>query len=282
VAQPDAFYRFSEIKRFVRRSGAPPIRVVVDVGANIGDTLLLLHRHFPRARIIGFEPVLEYFEIAAQRVAAIRRIELHNRAVTAQHLFLDDLGERPRPSEMGLTIVKALPAAGSAWRGGSLVGPADHELLTSGVSAPGYERLPQPVTPVTLAGIFAENEVGEIDLLKMDCEGCESSVLGCADPELLRRVRFITGEYHGLPRFCPVLQGRLLRTHKVHLAGNAALGSFLAERRDGEADGLLRHETAKAGIGAAEFGAIECNPFAETRRRWPWRVAVAGGSRTVV
>jgi len=91
------FYRFSAIKKFVRRSGTEPIRVIVDIGANICDTLLALRRYFPHARIIGFEPVQEYFDVARRRVAAVPQIELHNRAVTAQHLFFDDLGERPRP-----------------------------------------------------------------------------------------------------------------------------------------------------------------------------------------
>src|SRR3954470_6497801 len=127
--EPDRFYRFSAIKKFVRRSGAEPIRIIVDIGANVGDTLLVLHRLYPRARIIGFEPVFEYFEAARRQVEAITQIELHNRAVTAQHLFFDDLGERPRPCEMSLTLVKALPEAGPGWQGGSLIGPVDHELL---------------------------------------------------------------------------------------------------------------------------------------------------------
>src|SRR6266566_147514 len=192
--QLDPFYRFSTIKKFVRRSGAKPMRVIVDIGANLGDTLVLLHQYFPRARIIGFEPVLEYFEATARRIAAIGQIELHNKAVTAQHLFFDDLGEQPRPCQMSLTIVKALPESGPGWQGGSLIGPDDHALLAPGISAPGYQKISQPVVPTTLAEIFAENGIDEIDLLKMDCEGCESSVLGCAEPDLLRRVRFMTGE----------------------------------------------------------------------------------------
>jgi FkbM family methyltransferase len=274
--QLDRFYRFSTIKRFVRRSAADPIRVIVDIGANVGDALLLLHRHFPRARIIGFEPVLEYFQIAAGRVAAIREIELHNKAVTAQHLFFDDLGAQPRPCQMSLAIVKALPEAGSGWRGGSLVGPEDHKLLAAGISAPGYQRISQPVTPITLAEIFAMNGIDEIDLLKIDCEGCESSVLGCADGDLMRRVRFITGEYHGWARFYPVMRDRLFPTHKVFLTGNMTLGSFLAERRHGETDGLLCHRTSQAPIRGADDQQIECNPFGEMPA-WHSRFRSAGG-----
>ena len=165
---------------------------------------------------------------------------------------------------MGLTIVKALAAAGPGWQGGSLIGPIDHELLEATISAPGYERAEQPVAPITLADILDQNGLDEVDLLKLDCEGCESSVLGCAAPGLLRRVRFMTGEYHGLPRFYPVVRERLFQTHKVCVAGNRELGSFLAERRDGASDGLLRHRTAPARIAAAGDQPIECNPYSET------------------
>jgi len=91
---------------------------------------------------------------------------------------------------MSLTILKALPEAGPAWRGGSLIGPVDHELLAATLSAPGYQRAAQPVAPITLDEILGENGLNEVDLLKLDCEGCESSVLGCADPDLLRRIPF--------------------------------------------------------------------------------------------
>jgi hypothetical protein len=175
---------------------------------------------------------------------------------------------------MSLTIVKALPESGPGWQGGSLIGSDDHALLAPGISAPGYQKISQPVVPTTLAEIFAENGIGEIDLLKMDCEGCESSVLGCAEPDLLRRVRFMTGEYHALARFYPVMRHRLFPTHKVCLTGNMTLGSFLAERRDGESDGLLSHRTTQAAIDAADDQPIECNPYSETMSRLGWRRAI--------
>ena len=264
--QPDEFYRLPELQAFAARNGAQPIRHIVDIGANIGDTLLLLHRYFPQARIIGFEPVEEYFAVAAGRTAAIDRIEVHNRAVTADHLFYDDLGTRKRPRPIELALVKALPESGVGWRGGSLVGPADHALLT-GAEVAGYRRAEQPITPITLAEMLEQWGLAEIDLLKLDCEGCESSVLGSADIDVLRRVRFMTGEYHQLGRFYPAIRHRLFRTHKICLAGDEKLGAFFAERRDGERDGILRHRTAWVRLRGDR---IEWNP-PRRRLRWPAR-----------
>jgi FkbM family methyltransferase len=272
----DSFYRLPTVKRFVEKSGAKNIEAIVDIGVNVGDTLLLLHRYFPAARIIGFEPLAEYFDIALRRTEGTGRIELHNKAVTSDHLFFDDFGERPRPCRMALTIAKATPESGVGWRGGSLIGPTDHELLAAAVAVPGYQRLAQPVSPITLAEILAENAIDEIDLLKLDCEGCESSVLGSATLETLRRVRFITGEYHGLARFYPAMRKTLFHTHKVCLTGDTKLGSFFAERRRGERDGILSHRTTRAPVADSDEP-IEWNPL---RERWPrlgrWRAARSG------
>jgi FkbM family methyltransferase len=263
--QLDSFYRLPMLKTFVEPSNDLAIKVIVDIGVNVGDTLLLLHRYFPEARIIGFEPVQEYFDVALRRTEAIKQIELHNKAVTADHLFFDDLGEKPRPCPMALAIAKALPESGPGWRGGSLIGPIDHELLAAGISVPGYRRIPQPVVAITLAEVLGA--IGDIDLMKLDCEGCESSVLGSADLESLRRVRFMTGEYHGLDRFYRAIRNRLFLTHKVCLGGDLTLGSFVAERRDGERDGMLLHRTTRSRIGPGADQLIEWNPLREERFR---------------
>src|SRR5690242_719707 len=144
----DSFYQFLAIKKFVARRGEKEIKIIVDVGVNIGDVTLRLHHHFPEARIIGYEPVAEYFAAALKNTSDIEQVGLHNKAVTAEHRYFDDLGQEPRPREMDLVIAKALPESGSGWRGGSLIGPADHALLTSGIPVPGYQRLCQPVVPI--------------------------------------------------------------------------------------------------------------------------------------
>lgn len=257
----DSFYQFSAIKKFVERRGDKEIKIIVDVGVNVGDVTLRLHHYFPDARIIGYEPVSEYFATAQKKTATIEQVWLYNKAVTAEHRFFDDLAQEPRPCDMELAIVKALPESGPGWQGGSLIGPADHPLLASGTRVPGYQRLCQSVVPITLAEILEQNSIDELDLLKMDCEGCESSVLGGSEIEILRRVRFITGEYHNLRRFYRVVQAKLCLTHKVCLTGNLTLGSFVAERRQGERDGLLQHATRRSVTGPGKDDFFEWNPF---------------------
>lgn len=237
-------YKFSTIKNFVLTTQAKDIEVAVDIGVNVGDVSLLMHDYFPNARIFGFEPVGEYFDIAVDRTKHVPQIELHNQAVTAQHRFFDDFGERPRNDEASLAILKALPEGGPGWMGGSVVLPTDNEFLREQGASSAHVRIAQAVSPVTIEEIIDRKGIAGIDILKLDCEGCEHSVLGCAAPETLQRIRFITGEYHGIARFSEVMRKKLFSTHKVNLVGSSDLGCFFAERRDGDRDGLLLHDNA--------------------------------------
>ena len=235
-------YKFSTIKNFLTRSGLPPIRRIVEVGVNVGGVSLMMHDYFPGARIVGFEAVREYWELARSRTGHVPEIALFHRAVTHEHLFADDLGTCRRCAVASLRIMKGLPSAGPGWLGGSAVVPADHEMTKRPGGVRGYQLLEGNVEPITLDEIFALADFPEIDLLKIDCEGCEHSVLGSATPEALSRIRFIAGEYHGLRRFYEVMRHKLFATHKVNLIGDATLGAFFAERHDGEKDGILRFD----------------------------------------
>jgi FkbM family methyltransferase len=237
----NACYKFSTISNFVTNSKSKDIDVILDVGANVGDVTLLMHDYFPDARIIAFEAVKEYFDIAAAQTSNTANITVYNKAVTAQHLFLDDCGESRRGKRADLVILKGLPEAGPGWVGGSIVTPND-DRRASGSKIPGYEKIGQEVVPVTLSDIMEQERLDEIDLLKLDCEGCEFSVLGTASPSVLQRVRFIVGEYHDIGRFAEIMRKKLFLTHKVNLVGQRDLGCIFAERLDGQSDGILLYD----------------------------------------
>jgi FkbM family methyltransferase len=238
----NACYKFSTISNFIAMSKAKNIEVIVEVGANVGDVTLLMHDFFPNARIIAFEPVKEYFDVAIARFSNFANVTAYNKAVTAQHRFLDDFGKQRRGKRAHLVLFKALPEAGPGWVGGSLVLPDDDPRVVGATELIGYEKIDQAVAPVTLAEVMKEERLSEIDILKLDCEGCELSVLGTASRSVLRRVRFIVGEYHGIARFAEVMRNNLFFTHKVNLVGEKDLGCFFAERLDEQNDGILRYD----------------------------------------
>ena len=240
-------YKFSTIYNFILRTGAKPISTAVDVGVHIGLVLVLMHRFFPQARIFGFEAVPEYFDVALGRTRGLPQVELFNHIVSAEHLYKDDLGQEPRPCPCALKLLKAMPGAGPGYQGGSKLLPIDHAWVRNG-GADGFDLQDCPLSTVTLNAILdlVVKRTGEpeIDLLKMDCEGCEHSVLGTASVSDLQRVRFIVGEYHELDRFFAVMRGKLFQTHKVNLIGTPKLGAFFAERLDGKKDGILKYDNS--------------------------------------
>lgn len=248
----NACYKFSTIRNYIEKTGAKPVALMVEVGVNVGEITLMMKSYFPAARLYGFEAVREYYEIACRRVAGLDGVRLFYRAMTSQHLYRDDLGTIRRPRPIGIGILKGAPEAGPGYQGGSIVLPWDDPAMTVPQVPFGYNRISEPVRPSTLdravRAILRKERAQEIDLMKMDCEACEHSSLGCAEPATLACIRYIVGEYHGIERFFGVMEGKLFRTHKVNLVGDRQGGSFFAERRDGERDGILRWDNTGARV----------------------------------
>lgn len=235
-------YKFSTIRHYIERTGETPVRVIFDVGANVGSMTLMLAQYFPESTIYAFEPVTEYFELGRQNTRDLQHVHWFNGAVTMQHRYADDLCRKSRTRTVGLQLLRALPEGGPGWGGGSLVLPADNPAGRPISALKGYERSDQAVPAYELDEFLEQRGIKEIDVLKMDCEGCEHHVLGCAPVPLLSRLRFIPGEYHGIERFYRVMRDKLFLTHKVNLIGTRDLGCYFAERLDGTRDGILRFD----------------------------------------
>jgi hypothetical protein len=80
---------------------------------------------------------------------------------------------------------------------------------------------------------------------------------------LLKRIRFIVGEYHGFDRFTAVMRNKLFQTHKVNLVGDQELGCFFAERRDEGGDGVLHDRRVPVPVPWLGHTPIEWHAFNE-------------------
>jgi FkbM family methyltransferase len=189
---------------FRKYKGDP--RVIVDLGSNIGATVVYFRLKYPEASIVAVEPDPLAFEKLRRNTAGFDGIELRNVAVAAE------------PGEV--TLYRHDQSWGSSmfewWQGAT----------------------PVSVQAQSLDGLIAELGLERIDLLKIDIEGAEFQVLpACTE---LHRVQAIVGEIHAFLSDEPVeqllacLEGFDVRVPP--LAGRANV-SLMATRSAGTAHG---------------------------------------------
>ncbi|MDA8250722.1 MAG: FkbM family methyltransferase [Rhodospirillales bacterium] len=139
---------------------AGSVRLVVDLGANVGFSCLHWLTHYPHANIVALEPHPGHFAQCRANIAAngwLPRVELTRAAagVAAQRIILSDAG------------------AASAVRSGD----------AAGIAAP-------------MLDVYAMLSGRPVDILKLDIEGSEYPIL--ADPRFnLLRPRCVVMEWHG-------------------------------------------------------------------------------------
>ena len=142
-------------------SGDP--RLIVDLGSNIGASVVYFRRRFPASRIVAVEPDPHAFELLRRNTAAYDGIELRNVAVTAE----------PGPVTLYQHQESWVSSLHSGWQGAA----------------------PITVQGETLGAILRDAGVDQVDLLKMDVEGAEFQILPAF--ERLPDVQALICEVHG-------------------------------------------------------------------------------------
>jgi FkbM family methyltransferase len=170
-----------------------PPRTILDVGANIGLFSLAARSYFPEAKIVACEP----------NPRLVPFLEGNTRAA----------GIDVRPVAVG-------PRHGRA----SMCDESESRLATTKSSESG-------TIPMIALSQLVE-ELGGVDLLKLDCEGCEWELF--AKREQLEGVRRVRMEYHhrgsmGAPEFMTVAGDAGF--HAVRHAANASWGILWLERK---------------------------------------------------
>lgn len=171
-------------------SNAGP-QVVVDIGAHIGCFAKLWHERNPQARIICVEACPENIDALRANVGDFA--EIVQAACTYE----------PEPVAL-LNAVR--PNCEST--GGSVVVPCS-EMETTPLRQEGYKYWSdlRELPKVTLEELMQRFGFDRIDVLKLDCEGSEYSILGHTSS--LERIRTIVGEYHVRSRWEAFRQQRM-------------------------------------------------------------------------
>jgi FkbM family methyltransferase len=149
-------------------------KVILDVGSNIGTSILFLHQQFPAARIYGFEPHPETFRILEKNVGAIPSIKVFNYALGAANGKISLSFDGADFSRFGAKDATSSPLG--------TITTADCEARHAGE-------------------VMKDLGLTSVDLIKIDCEGAEYDVLSALPEEMLRHCRWIVGEMHDATAF---------------------------------------------------------------------------------
>ena len=151
-------------KQYLYFTPPEPIRLIVDAGANIGDSTALYLFSFPRAAVVALEPDHSNFEILQRNCAAYRdRVVLLNKGLWDKeaHLKVSQFC-----SHCTLSVSEVDPTA------------------------------PYDCLATTIPAILQLTGKESIDILKVDIEGAEAVVFGDSSDAWLDRVRRIFIEVH--------------------------------------------------------------------------------------
>lgn len=141
------------------------VRLIVDIGANIGAASVYFHLHYPDARIVAVEPSAAAFALLRVNAAPIPQIEPRQTALY------------DKPARMNLHV-----------------GRSDTATNSFGLSALNSDE-GDVVDLEEASEFFRREHLQAADIVKLDTEGCEFPILNSLRP-FLPRFRAIYLEYH--------------------------------------------------------------------------------------
>jgi FkbM family methyltransferase len=167
------------------------IKTVVDIGALIGAFTVWAVETFPNATVYSFEPDNDSFKFLTKNFSNLsedqkKRVKLYNYAVWKDEQELILYGYKTRKASNSLVY-------------------KDHQSVKS-------EKTKQVVKTMSFNKIF--DLTGNIDLVKMDCEGAEHEILLTMDRSHLSKIRYLVGEFHNFDGKSPVDK---LKNHLINM-----------------------------------------------------------------
>lgn len=140
---------------------------VIDIGAGFGDFTVLAAREAPNGRVLAFEPFPDSYQLLQEN---LRRNQVPNATASPAAITAN-----AREVSLDFSTFEPLQVKSDA----------------TAVSGEG-ER----VESIALGALLEREEIAQVDLLKLDCEGCEYEVLMESPPEVIARVERVVMEYH--------------------------------------------------------------------------------------
>lgn len=139
--------------------------VIVDLGSNIGCTIIDFKLRFPESKVFGFEMDIDNYKLAIANCSNFSNVHLFNKAVWIKRG----------------TISYNKNSQTDAY-----------SIQTSG------NKDNQEVDCLSITDIINENDIENVDFLKMDIEGAEVNIFKETDLSWLDKVLSLNIEFHNL------------------------------------------------------------------------------------
>ena len=144
-------------------------KTILDIGSNIGASILYFHRQFPGANIFGFEPHPDTFRILERNVAHLPGVTIFNYGLGA--------AEQRIAVQADAVNFGAFNTRGNFKDRGFFAAPVECQIRR-------------------LDGVLREIGIERVDLIKIDCEGAEADVFSTLPDAILNQCQWIVGEFH--------------------------------------------------------------------------------------
>jgi len=166
----------------------PKSPLIIEAGCANGTDTILFATDFPMSKIIALEPLPELFKIARTEFSAFSNISLYQLALS---------------SESGTTKTLYACADDKIHQSSSLLKPSDHSNYYPDID---FTREIE-VKTINLSDLIKLSGFEYVDLLWLDLQGHELTVLENAGPTILKAIRLIHIEisrkplYEGAPSY---------------------------------------------------------------------------------
>ncbi|HEB87427.1 MAG TPA: FkbM family methyltransferase [Gammaproteobacteria bacterium] len=143
--------------------------VILDIGGNIGTTSVYFSNRFPRAKIYTFEPVVDNYKL------------LEKNATNSPNISTFNVGLGDHDGEIDIYECN---------EEGNTGGFSIYELDVD-------KSKKQTIILKNANKILADNNITQVDLIKIDTEGAEYDILTTIDKNTIAKTKWICGELHG-------------------------------------------------------------------------------------